>query len=91
MRAYYTITIEVTVTDPAELYDAAAQRYAEENPTDPDCGDLLGTRAEPDINACLVMLADPGASWPGTEIEQSTAEYISDDDEENDAFLASLV
>lgn len=82
MRHAYSITIQVTVTDTAELYDAAVARYAVENPSSPDCGDLLGSREEPNVEACLTMLADPGLSWPGTEIEESSAEFLLDEDDD---------
>lgn len=69
---YWTVTLEVRVTDEQALYDAARANYVLENGE--DYPRHLGTREEPDTGNCLRQLADPGVSWPGTSIEDSSAE-----------------
>ncbi|USN15876.1 hypothetical protein PAPPERLAPAPP_01340 [Brevundimonas phage vB_BpoS-Papperlapapp] len=87
MRDAYQITITLDVTDPRQLFDAALQRFHAENPGtpvgEPDAyRDYIGTRAQPDISGCLTMLADPGASWPGTSIDGSSAEFQASNDDD---------
>jgi hypothetical protein len=80
MATPYTITIDVDVHDERELFEAAAERYREENADrasadiEAEIEDFLGTATEPKVSACLVQLADPGMSWPGTSILNSSAE-----------------
>ncbi|UTC28648.1 hypothetical protein MARCHEWKA_01350 [Brevundimonas phage vB_BpoS-Marchewka] len=90
MRDAYQITITLDVTDPRQLFDAALQRYHAENPGTPvgvpdAYSDYIGTRAQPDISGCLRMLADPGVSWPGTQIDGSSAEFQASNDDEDGA------
>lgn len=71
----YELTITVKITDPQALYRAAVQQSKREAPSysDKDVTDTLGTAEEPDLGACLQTLGDPGCSWPGTEIQHSSA------------------
>lgn len=94
MRHAYDITISVTVHDPRALWEAALKRWRDENPREPvgdedRYRDFIGVRASPNISGCLRMLADPGLSWDGTEIEDSSAEFQMDlgGDEDKDAPL----
>lgn len=85
MRHAYTITLDVTVNDPRDLFDAALKEWRRTSPSEPvgveDCyREFIGTRANPDITGCLRMLADPGVSWPGTQINDSSAEFVADED-----------
>lgn len=87
MRHAYTITLSVVVTDPRRLRDAAVANYLDENPNaEPsEYEDFFGPRESPNIEGCLRGLADPGVSWPGTEIEDSSASYDADFGEGEDA------
>ena len=70
----HLIEMRVDVFDPQALYDAAKARWRQDNPDPESWVDMLDTLrpdGEIDINACLIMLADPGLSWPGTDIEDS--------------------
>lgn len=72
----YSVSIHLEITDPAELWDAAVAHAREERgeywrPSDVE---EFGTKEEPNIHNCLRQLADPGISWPGTEIRDSSAE-----------------
>ncbi|UTC29094.1 hypothetical protein BAMBUS_00110 [Brevundimonas phage vB_BpoS-Bambus] len=90
MSRAYTISISVVVTNPRELFDAALQQWRRDNPSEPvgepDCySDYIGTRTAPNIDGCLRSLADPGVSWPGTQIEDSSTEQepsFGDDESE---------
>lgn len=89
MRDAYQITINLDVTDPRDLFDAALKRFHAENPGTPfgepaAYADYIGTRTQPDIRGCLTMLADPGSSWPGTQIDGSSAEFQMTMDEGED-------
>ena len=85
-RTTYTVSLIVTVTDEAALHAAAVAQAREDSPniTDAELADMLGSEAEPDVHGCLRMLADPGVSWDGTEIEDSTVEAGFTDDRFDD-------
>lgn len=76
-----TVSIHVEVTDEQVLWDHAKAVYAKENPgRDPadvekEFLDMCGTREEPTVDQCLVMVFDPGESPPGVEIVESTADF----------------
>lgn len=72
----YQFTMTITVTDEQALYDAAHHRWFEENPSDTDPDEFLKPDDEIDVSACIQMLADPGISWDGTNIEESSCEYL---------------
>jgi hypothetical protein len=79
-RTNYEFSLYLGVDDPARLYEAARAQYFQEDyasvatgPVEDDIKDLLGTREEPDIEACLMMLLDPGM-LPGCSIYQHTVE-----------------
>lgn len=69
----YTLTINVTVTDPKALYEAALVRWHEDkNGDNPEEHLLQG--GEVNVAGCIQMLGDPGVSWPGTEIQNSACD-----------------
>lgn len=74
----YTISIDIEVRDKQALFDAALSHYIRENDYSADASreghELLMCDGEINVEACLVQLADPGMSWPGTSILNSTAE-----------------
>ena len=78
-KAHVQVTVDVTIHDPQEFWDAAFQRLQSENGTSSaeDAAEYLGSRDEPDLAKCAQMLIDPGASPAGCEIEQSHAEDIT--------------
>lgn len=69
----YAITFDVSVVDLTRLYQAALARGIE----DPTIADFIGTAEEPNIEACLQMLYDPGVSLPGTEIKNCAVDHVS--------------
>jgi len=76
----YSIIINLDVKDQQELFKAAVANYCEENGGDPEdngCYDMLKPDGEMDVAACLIQLADPGMSWPGTQIYDTTAEQVT--------------
>jgi hypothetical protein len=75
MTTEASVTLHCRVHDEQVLWCAAYGRYEQENGTQDqaDVEEMLGTKAEPDVGACLQMLLDPGSS-PAPEafdIEQS--------------------
>ncbi len=77
MSTSYTVSMDVTVHDEQALWDAAAVAYVEDAGSHvllSEIEDLLGTREEPDIPACLQMLLDPGESPAGCTVEESRCE-----------------
>ncbi len=72
----WTVTLYVDVNDEAELWDAAiAHAYAERGEGHrPSDDEDFGTRESPNVGNCLRQLTDPGISWPGTSILDSSAE-----------------
>ena len=78
---FETQTLEFTMTvcvyDPEQLYEAACARWeADGNGEGRD--EELRPGGEIDVASCLHMLADPGESWPGTNIDSSSVEAIRD-------------
>lgn len=64
--------IEVEVFDPTALYEAAVEHARKQALLDEDAiRKMLGGADEPDIDACIVQLFDPGVSPPGVQIEHS--------------------
>ena len=77
--------MEVEVYDAEMLWDVAIKRAMADGDTRKGAIEILGTRADPDVAACIQMLADPGESWMGTTIEQSYSnvmKVIDNDDVE---------
>ncbi len=75
---FYSVSIFVEIIDPGELWDAAITHARNERGEHHRHSDLdeFGPREAPKIEACLQQLADPGISWPGTEIDRSEAERL---------------
>jgi hypothetical protein len=73
-----TFKIDLRIFDKAALYSAARERYIREcgnrPPKRKDISEMLGTKRDPDIAACLVMLFDPGSGPDGISIDHSYAE-----------------
>ncbi len=78
MRTEFTFTLSGYIYDPQRLWDAAVRRLHEENApaqvSDEDIADILGTREDPNISACVVELLDPG-TIVGGNIDSSDCEY----------------
>lgn len=78
MRTFVKFTLEVEINDAAALYDAASKHPDAADAADADLRDADG---EIDVAACVQMLADPGASYPGCRIIES---FATVDHEESD-------
>ena len=74
-RTQYQVIISVTVTDPAALAAAAAARAIEDGIEAEDWAETRSRHDDP-IGSDLRMLLDPGVSPPGTQIDDSAAEYV---------------
>lgn len=72
----YNVAINVEVNDERELFIAAMERATNEGASYDDALGMLKPDDEIDVRACLIMLADPGMSWPGTTIHET---YIPDE------------
>jgi len=77
-RRVFTVTIDVEVWNPTTLWQQAFNKATDENclPND-EAYATLGTKHKPDVGACLRWLADPGVSWDGTDINDSSAEELT--------------
>lgn len=86
----HKVTIWVDIDDPSELYAAAVARYMQDCPRrantseheymkglESTLGDASDGEDSMDLDACLVMLLDPG-TLPGADIDESTSEAASD-------------
>ena len=64
--------IDIKVTDPAELLEAALRHALyTDHLNEQEALEILKPNGEIDKHACLQMILDPGVSRPGTEIEES--------------------
>ena len=70
----YNVAINVEVHDEQELFIAAMERATNEGAGYYDALSMLKPDDEIDVHACLIMLADPGMSWPGTSILETYVE-----------------
>lgn len=87
-------TVDVTITmrcyDPQALFDYGLEHYYGENPADRAEGvipEWFGTRKNPDIGNLLRQCLDQGLAIDGCETEDSTAETLAcdgDEDEDDD-------
>lgn len=83
MAEFYDVKISVRVFDAPALFEAALKHAVEvDKLPEADARALLTDGDGPDVGQCLQMLFDPGASPSGCEIEESGAEFVSADDEE---------
>lgn len=78
------MTQEIAVTITCRVFDAEAL-WAKARDHLVDCGNLepgadgdsvIGTRDDPDLGACLIMLLDRSENLDGASIEDSTAEEV---------------
>lgn len=78
MTGQYQFSMTVTVHDETELFEAAINRAVEDGLDAQYARELLSDTYEGvleiDCARCIQMLADPGTSWPGTDIEESSCE-----------------
>jgi hypothetical protein len=78
----YRFEMDLDVHDEKDLHLAAVMYYQQQNAArDPqevmaEAIEMLGPKDEPDVEACLVMLLDPG-QLAGCSIHNSSAEYLS--------------
>jgi hypothetical protein len=68
MKNCYQVTVDVEVTDVGQLLRAATQKALEDGMTLDETSQMLFPGGDLDIAACVLCLADPGLSWPGTHI-----------------------
>lgn len=64
----YNVTICVEVNDERELFIAAMESATNNGASYSDALDMFKPDDEIGVHACLIMMADPGMSWPGTSI-----------------------
>lgn len=71
-RQSATFSLDLKVFDPEQLFEAAIASYRAECPdaTEEDLADF-GTKAEPNLSACIVQLLDPG-QIAGCSVDEST-------------------
>jgi hypothetical protein len=70
------VCLEVTVSDPLRLWLKAAVYLRGQYDGDGTV-DILGSPADPDIGACLIMLLDRSENLDGAEITDSSSELIN--------------
>ena len=70
----FEVSISIEVKDEAELYEYAMRRSIEDGLSEEAAEEMLGSKEEPDISACLRMVIDPGTSPSGTSILDSSCE-----------------
>lgn len=70
MSAYIDVTISCKVWDAQALWEKACAYLKGEN-LEPD---TIGTRDNPDVGACLIMLLDRSEHLDGADIEESSTE-----------------
>lgn len=74
-----TVTLNLTVTDPAAVWEHALEVYAARNSGRPDSIvhdefiTISGKPKTPNLVECLRMIYDPGEPPPGQQIEDSYA------------------
>ena len=75
MSRQYTVTLDVSVYDSAELFRAAlTHAMLHDNLTEAHALDVLAPGGDTDVGACLQMLLDPGhVADAGLDIVQSSA------------------
>lgn len=71
MTSDVSVTIDVRVHNPEELWAAAMAHLTGAGIDTDDAESALGTKTEIDEGACLRILLDPGESPPGCTIEES--------------------
>lgn len=76
MAEIITVNITCRVTDPQALWTKARDHLVECNNLEPDSegDDVIGTRDDPDVPNCLIMLLDRSENLAGAEIEGSSYE-----------------
>ena len=74
MSDLYEASVLVELTDQQALYRAALERATEEGLSAEEADEMLIDDDGINIGACLQMVFDPGQSWPGTQILDSSAE-----------------
>lgn len=76
MSNTYTVNIEVRVHNAAQLYESAMHRAVVVDGMDKEEAEALlqPHSNEIDVEACLIMLFDPGLSPEGTNIIQSSVD-----------------
>lgn len=80
MNKAYTFSIEVLVDDVGDLFDHAVSLALKDRLSLDEARALFMTDGEVDIEACLIQIFDPGTSPPGMEIQDSSAEFVGDNE-----------
>lgn len=80
MKHIVMFAMKLDVRDPQLLWDHAYYigRQGNAFASPEEAAEMIGTRDDPNITACVVMVLDPGESPPGAEIIDSSAEVWVD-------------
>lgn len=71
MKNCYQVAIDIEVTDVDQLLNTATQKALEDGMTPDEVSQMLFPDGDLDIAACVLCVADPGPSLPGTQIHDS--------------------
>lgn len=74
MKTIYAISIDIEVTDRETLYNTALAHAVNDGESEEDVAGRLRPDGEIDVSACITQLYDPGSSYGGTEIQDSSVE-----------------
>lgn len=75
MSAYIDVTITCKVWDAQLLWDRAVAHCEGEGMDYDQIMKTLGTRFNPDVGACLIMLLDRSEHLAGADIEESVTDW----------------
>lgn len=74
MAYIYRLELLIEVRDEAALYKAAMAQLAIDGLDEPEAREHLIEDGDINIACCIQVLGDPGISWPGTSILESSCE-----------------
>lgn len=74
-KVYATVEINVEIFDKEALWHHARFVHHRSRISTP-FEELCGTREDPQITDCLIMIFDPGVSPEGTQISETTAQAV---------------
>ena len=71
----YEVSMSVNVVNESDLLDSAIRTLVKSDGlTEEQAKELLIEDGEIDVSNCLKAVVDPGVSWPGTSIIETSAE-----------------
>lgn len=86
MAEFYTLKMNIEVSDPQALWDKANEYLRAEIYAGGEVALIteairlsIGSRDKPDIGACLIMLLDHNSNLAGGKIEDTQAEFVMED------------